>query len=1022
MEQPAPVGCRYGLPNRVARDYDHSRLPANRYFSFAYYVEDAKALRVTFLNATKHKLMTAGIEKPRQGKWTRVRFNMLAVAGGEPLPEQADLGDRLTQVTIRAEGGGPRPLMIVDEIEVFEVPGQKVKAPARRVLPVKVFNRVAVKLVLEEPAALAGSDLALPRFPGAKDVAVTWIYDAPRGPDRSLWLAKALARQGWKGTWMLRPGFPAAEKMIPELRKLGMEIGALPRSAHCLLGLSYPECLDETMSSRLGLVGHLKSPPVAFEVPDDTHRGGYQPFWIGTMGMRAVRDAGFGIENSWGKYCYLGWLKPPYPKWGGDVCDCMMQLYVRRTGLTERVSKFPGRPHEHYGWEENYTQPLYGSREVYGKVHEFGNARQQMPQQMARLLEYVRRFDLGKVIVLKTQGIPRDCRSVLEKVLATYGGRKDFWYPTFGELGTYEYLRAHCRAVPVAAGKRGREVELAVEMADVNPLRIRGPLTVEIRRPVKVAKVLVDGKEVPYRATDQGGSFDVPLSSLLRRPLTAKLKLSAPAVTVPGRAGLRLDLANPGSKPLSFEVDYLVPGSWGMKVLRLWSAVAVRLRAGQSKTFDAEVRTMDEAGFGVWPVVARLKVQTPDGPVYQYAAAELTVAPRVFVKTQPWLPLFLPPKGRVKVRVYVSRDTKTDPLMYGAFKGRRLDRFIHRPVPKSGKGTLTVRSAPGFKITPAKVDFDLPAEGSAKLDFLIENTSPPPDPQLPFFFDPRVALEGTGEVAIAADPVRVHVDPKLAYKPLDGRGLVLYAGFDGTATPKTVLDPKQAQQRYGPVVHRRPGRGRDGKGAPMFLAEGKKGQALGNSSAWFGTERNFNPSAGSILFWWKLPAAARKGRYNLSIVGGGLTGSWYTFWAKYERGRLQVSYVSLGPEDHRVGALWPKDDAWHHVAVTWDFFAKALRLYLDGKLLSEDKDASKEWLTMPQQLRRHMRDFPGWKDYYKGEYAGGPPGGGYSFKFGQVALSGGLRPRADVSYMDELYVFDRALTAKEIIRHIAHGK
>ena len=99
-----------------------------------------------------------------------------------------------------------------------------------------------------------------------------------------------------------------------------------------------------------------------------------------------------------------------------------------------------------------------------------------------------------------------------------------------------------------------------------------------------------------------------------------------------------------------------------------------------------------------------------------------------------------------------------------------------------------------------------------------------------------------------------------------------------------------------------------------------------------------------------------------------------------------------------------------------------LQASFDGKLAGEDVDPTKEWLTTPQQLGRHMRDFPGWKDYFKGEYAGEPPGGAYRFKFGQVALSGGLRPREHVTYMDELYVFDRALTSKQIRAHIDAGK
>ena len=120
----------------------------------------------------------------------------------------------------------------------------------RRVLPARSYNRVPIKLILREPATVGPGDVSLPRWPGAKRIAVAWIYDAPTQPDTSLWLAKALARHGWKGAWLLRGGYPEAIKMIGELQKLGMEIGALPRSAYNPNGLSYAQCLDETMTAR----------------------------------------------------------------------------------------------------------------------------------------------------------------------------------------------------------------------------------------------------------------------------------------------------------------------------------------------------------------------------------------------------------------------------------------------------------------------------------------------------------------------------------------------------------------------------------------------------------------------------------------------------------------------------------------------------------------------------------------------------------------------------------------------------
>jgi hypothetical protein len=1036
-------GCRIGFPLNTygrpgSRRADTSRIAANRHFGFAYYVQDCPALAVTFFNATKQALMTVRIAPLRQKQWTLVWFNLVGnLEGGRPFPQQVEVGDRLTKVTIRADPGGQSPLFLLDNVTAFEIPDRQVAPPARRVLPARTVNRVGIRLVLDEPATVAPGEVELTRFPGAKAIAVTFLYDQPRRPSKDLWEAKALKRHGWRGTWLLRAGTPEAAEIIPKLQGMGFEIGALPRSANRLTGGSYPWALAETMYARLALeplVGD--SPILSYEDPDSTGRSGYGPFWIGTDSMRAARDAGFLIQNNWGKYCYLGFLRPPYPRWGGDISTCMMQLYAERPGPAEPTHVFPGRPHEAYGWEEDYSRPLNGAREIYGKISEFGNSRAHMTEKLERILSYARRFDLGRVIVLKTLGIPPGARPAFEKTLQTYAGREDFWYATLGEIGTYEYLRSRSRVVP-AGRAAGKQVELALEMADIEPRWVRassGGLTVRVTKALDVKKVLIEGEAVAFRAAQRSLVFDVPSKCLLRRPLAAELKVIPRRMAIPDVGRIELRVTNPAKVAQAFEVEWTVPAGWGWQIGPDRTAGAssvgpgggVSLEAGESRTLRYELKTTMASGFGLWPVTARLKVTTPEGVRYQYAAGDVILAPRVSVRTLPYLPLFIRPMSRAKVRVYLSRDRLTGPIRVGGAQPKRLPRFIHPDQPAKMTGTLRVRPVAGFRITPSRVSLDLPASGTVKLDFAIENTSAPPDPQVPFRFAPEIELDGIGRVKTAPDPVRVYVDPLLDYEPLDERGLVLYAGFDGNATPKTVLDPKIARQRWGPVVLRRPGRGRDGRGAPGFVP-GKKGQALGNASAWFGTEKNFNTGSGSILFWWRLPGGGDRrvvegGEYNIILVPGNLTGSWYVFWTYYLRGKLHVSFNALGTENHHIAATWPTDEAWHHVAITWDFFAKRLRIYIDGKLVDEDKDESKEWLIAPFQLRRHMRTFPGWKDYYMGEYGGEPPGGANSFKFGQVALSGGLRPREKVSLMDELHVFDRALTGKQIKAHIAEGK
>jgi len=1005
-------------------------LTADTWFTLACHAENLKAVRVQFFFPAQQRLMEARIGPLEQKTWQQVRFNLLETLVGPDVsgfPGRPRVGDRITKVIVRAVPAAKgKPVLILDEMSLFYWPAKPGVRPDD-VLPAQSANRVKIRLVLKEVASVSPSQIDLPRIPGGKRIAATFVFDHPTGPGADLFEARVLAKHGWKGTYLLRGLNPRAIKFIPELEKLGMEIGSLPKRTADMNGLSYSRNLDEAVTNRLALERVVKNRPIlSFENPDNTHRGGYGPFWVGTYCMRAVRDAGFLIQNGWGKYCYLGYI--PKPRWGRDVSTAMIQLYCRRPGASEPVHLLPGMPpHECLGFEENFSMPLTGAREIYGRINEFAWDKQVIVQKYDQMVRYTKRFDLGKVIVMKTLGVSRNARKNVEKILKQFGGREDFWYATLGEIGTYEYLRAHSRVVPVEPENKAKEIDLAVEMADVNPAFVRQALTVRLDKALagKVRKVLVEGKSVKVTTTDAGVFFDVPLKALLRKPLKAQVEVAKKTWTIPGRGGIALTVKNPGLSGKTVEqVKWLVPDSWGWKITPAQEQGNFRLGWGNKRVLRYRVETTTAAGFGIWPATARLKVQTSKGIQYQYATAEVVIAPRVGAHFQPHLPIFIPPGGRIRIQMRLSGAARSP---RGAFGQKGLEQFIHEPL-KQAKATLRIEAPAGFTVTPSETTVNLSAAGEAKVDFIVANTGKLPDHQKPFHFLPEVELAGLGKVKIAPDPVRVYVDPLLAYEPLDERGLVLYASFDGNTKPRTVLDPKVGGQRWGPVVTRHPGRGRDKKGAPKFVP-GKKGQAIANTGAWYGVEKNFNTFGGSILFWWRLPegsdgrtAPGGGGEYNIIVQPGDLTGSWYTFWCYYRKGRLRVSYISLGAEGHGLSAKWPNDKKWHHVAMTWDFLAKSFRIYVDGKLADEDKDPTKQWLMAPFQFGRHMRNFPGWKDYYMGEYFGNPPGGAYSFKFGNLVISGGMTPREKVPYMDELYVFDRALTGKEIAKHIGDGK
>ncbi len=1001
-------GALCNLPSAVVRRYDHSRLTRNRYFGLAYYVEDISALTLKFYNASQHVTMTMRIEPARQKSWTRAWFNLLHnVSGGSPFPSSVRLGDRLTKVTIQGEPSGKNPVLILDEISVFERQDVDVALPEQRVLPATAFNRVGIRAYTTADAPVGALTATIPPLPAGKDHAVTFVYDHPVRPAPDLWEAKKLSEYAWKGTWLLRGHDPEALKRIPELEELGMEIGGVPASAYDLNSYSYARDLEEAVTGRLALRRAATGPVLAFENCDDTRRESYVPFWAGTFCMRAARDAGYLIQPTWGKYCYLEY----YPRlhWYRDIATAAIQLYADRPGPRAPQNIFYGRPHEAYGWEENYSQPVTGSREFYGKMNEFDRANQATNDKFRQLLYRIRHWDLGKVVILKSLGVEPGARAGFEEVLKGYSGKKDVWYASLGEIGTYEYLKSRCRVVPdasAASAPSPGEVPLALEMADCRPDWVRQDLSVALKTDAQIKRVEVEGESVPLRKRPGETAFDIPLKFLRRQVIRAGIATKREIISAPDSEEITLSLTNPTDKPVSVEVHWTAPPEWGWKLSPLKQGSAIGLAGGESTSVSYRLATAPESGFGLWPLTARLKITSGEAVVYQYVTKEVAVAPMVTADVSPYLPVFLRPGSKVRVQLVLDRSVQMPTHSYSAFEGKRtIPRFVCQGEKKPIDGVVRVAFPPAFKVIPAEQRVTLPPDQPVRVDFMVENVAAPADVQVPFRFLPTLELEGRGAVGLALDATDIYVDKGSDYKPLDERGLVFHAPFDGKGEARCVGAPRVVLRKdidNDPKVQPKP---------PTWV-EGKRGQALAVSAAWYDAEKHFNALEGTALFWFKQPKEAQEEHCCILMVGGNVTGSWYICRLVLHKGNLSFSYVFLGNEEHVVQTPWPGDQAWHAVGVVWNSYGKCLQLYVDGRLAAEEEGGRGEWLMMPLQSSRHFRDFPGWKHYYKSEYEGTLRGADLEVFF---------KWKAKPSAIDELYLFDRALSADEIRRHIEGG-
>ena len=103
----------------------------------------------------------------------------------------------------------------------------------------------------------------------------------------------------------------------------------------------------------------------------------------------------------------------------------------------------------------------------------------------------------------------------------------------------------------------------------------------------------------------------------------------------------------------------------------------------------------------------------------------------------------------------------------------------------------------------------------------------------------------------------------------------------------------------------------------------------------YGTASNFNPLAGTVEMWFRVPGYDGSTRQELfSIFAGGFTGDFSLYLDNTSGGRLKVDVDVAGNNQWQQrgfqGPAVTGDGNFHHVAFEWDTNAGFTTLYLDG--------------------------------------------------------------------------------------------
>ena len=849
------------------------------------------------------------------------------------------------------------------------------------VIPPRIPLVLRLELAAAKPLAL--KNVAYSVFPGGKRC--TFTYKGARRPTT----IQAFTEIGFRTTVHASPGTDA--KYLRALEAAGAEIavggywGARGNYGSMIGANTIQEAYDAVATSRLALTKKCAGPVGCGSV------GGHFNIERFPFGRNIEGGGGFGAVFHDANYLLtneVGQSTPYAILLGRYRSHPSVRVVVRtRFDNTMRAKRVPN--------EKVYYQML---------AHQF--------------LGTLRRVAKGQIIQYSLRDFkPKDVRTV-KRVMGRYGRHPLIWHATEGMIASNEYAKKKVHVEGVTCDGRRADITLGLER-DLFPPYLLAPLSLELPGDVGVRSARVAGIACPVNEAEGKLHVQVPLGVVLREGVTMTLERPAADMTIPDEMAVTLRIRNTSARPLeAARLEWVnspgLNGRGGMTVTG-GAGEPFSLSPGKERAVRATVRTTPGAYFGVTPINAIVRGTLGGEERLFMAGFEIAVAPLLRVNVDPYQQIPLP-KGR-RQHLLVSIDNRA------TAPGGRPMFVCHRAGPCRGEVTFDLPG--GMEITPAKQPFELKANEGVRLVFKLKNTAWSP---AAVRVRPVIRLAGRKEPIEYPYPGTQVVRSRevIDYRPLDEQGLLAYASWD-----------RKEFCGFDRAVGKR-GVGHGGLGSKIGVnwtpvRGGARGWCIGARSAVLADSfKNIDSRRGTILCWIRRDLAIRNenqfkadpatswkmgvrgtNNYGETIwvaaspfqrTGGshsGITLRRYYGWGR-KNGYLEVILQCMHRQLHYCQAPYANDRLleWRHTAVVWDLEARRLELYVDGKLAARADKGAEDWYGCP------------WDN-------GTPSRGGRAQGLQPISMDHG---KMTWTLRDEFYVYNRALTAKEIAANMNRAK
>jgi len=618
----------------------------------------------------------------------------------------------------------------------------------------------------------------------------------------------------------------------------------------------------------------------------------------------------------------------------------------------------------------------------------------------------------GKIVRFKIRDFKQADLEEMGRIIGKFGADPLIWHATEGEIGAYEYLKRKSRILAVkSVGGSEVEISLALER-DVFPPFLLAPLSLKLPKgfPVKAARVGPTACKITRRK--KSVHVDIPLQRAFRDGVAMTLEPAAPDMGVPEKMQATLTIRNTSEEPVENARLRWVgcPGIKGVGGLTVTGGEQpFTLPAKSQRKIAVAIRTERGARFGLIPVQGVLTAKVRGAERVFMEGFEIVVAPRLRVYQDPYWQIPMQ-KGHTQVFVVHLSNERISPR---PVLGKGMPTFLsHRAGPC--RGVVRMDLPEGMEARPKERPFQLVANAETTLVFTITNNRWGAEQVQ---VRPVVRFEGestASEVAYPGTDV-VRDEKRIAYKPVDDKGLLFYVSWDKSNT----ADKSSGSPGYwsGDI--------------PVYVpAIGVKGMC-NTYPAWavYSPFRNIDPKKGTILFWIRkhpklknengyVPDRANTWKFGPSLGGRGeaLFGvdhapqlipssrsfvglRRYRAW-KGKSGYVEALFRCMGGTIYHVQANFDWTSRWHHVAMLWDTKARRLDIYIDGKPASGPLHRNGKEVPAGDKAEWHTAPWDNAVDHYC-----------------QMGLLGGHNTWYGTD-KDEFYIYNRPLTKKEIVENM----